>query len=100
MRVLGEDGRIVRREASFVPGLYKIFDEVLVNAADNFRRDPTGTTRIEVEIAPAEGRITIGNDGRCRNCPEVGGRLAILIATAVGSIRSPRTISKSFQIRI
>ena len=24
------------RDVSFVPGLYKIFDEILVNAADNY----------------------------------------------------------------
>lgn len=27
--------RMVQREISFVPGLYKIFDEILVNAAGN-----------------------------------------------------------------
>src|SRR5689334_20111429 len=27
------------REITYVPGLYKIFDEILVNAADNFQRD-------------------------------------------------------------
>ena len=27
-------------EINFVPGLYKIFDEILVNACDNFQRDP------------------------------------------------------------
>lgn len=32
--------RIVQREISYVPGLYKIFDEILVNAADNKQRDP------------------------------------------------------------
>lgn len=32
--------KIVQREVSFVPGLYKIFDEILVNAADNKQRDP------------------------------------------------------------
>lgn len=32
--------KIVQREISFVPGLYKIFDEILVNAADNKQRDP------------------------------------------------------------
>ena len=26
-------------EINFVPALYKIFDEVLVNAADNYQRD-------------------------------------------------------------
>ena len=27
--------RIVNREITYTPGLYKIFDEILVNAADN-----------------------------------------------------------------
>jgi DNA topoisomerase-2 len=35
-----EQDKIVQREVSFVPGLYKIFDEILVNAADNKQRDP------------------------------------------------------------
>lgn len=33
-----------QKEVSFVPGLYKIFDEILVNAADNKVRDPTMDT--------------------------------------------------------
>jgi DNA topoisomerase-2 len=37
-----------------VPALYKVFDEVLVNAADNFQRDG-GMTAIKVAIDPAEG---------------------------------------------
>lgn len=32
--------RIVQRDITYVPGLYKIFDEILVNAADNKQRDP------------------------------------------------------------
>ena len=35
-----ETSKIVNREITFVPGLYKIFDEILVNAADNKQRDP------------------------------------------------------------
>ena len=31
---------VVQKEVSVVPGLYKIFDEILVNAADNKVRDP------------------------------------------------------------
>lgn len=31
--------RIVKRMVTFVPGLYKIFDEIIVNAADNKQRD-------------------------------------------------------------
>jgi DNA topoisomerase-2 len=31
--------KLTFEEISFVPALYKIFDEVLVNAADNYQRD-------------------------------------------------------------
>ncbi len=34
----GTGARIVSRLTTFVPGLYKIFDEILVNAADNKQR--------------------------------------------------------------
>lgn len=34
-----EEDRMVQREITYVPGLYKIFDEILVNAADNKQRD-------------------------------------------------------------
>ena len=51
------------------PALCKLFDEILVNAADNTIRDPAGTSRIEVSVfngSPAKGwppRITIVNNG-------------------------------------
>lgn len=35
-------------------GLYKIFDEIIVNAADNKQRDPS-MNRIEVTIDPEAG---------------------------------------------
>lgn len=31
--------KIVKRLVTYVPGLYKIFDEIIVNAADNKQRD-------------------------------------------------------------
>ncbi len=34
----------------YVPALYKIFDEILVNAADNAMRDPKGMDLIDVTI--------------------------------------------------
>lgn len=46
-----------------VPGLYKIFDEVLVNAADNYQKDPT-QTKIQVTIDQENNEITVWNDGR------------------------------------
>ncbi len=30
---------MVQKDVTYVPGLYKIFDEILVNAADNKQRD-------------------------------------------------------------
>jgi DNA topoisomerase II len=42
--------RMVQKQVSFVPGLYKIFDEILVNAADNKVRDPSmDTLRVDVD---------------------------------------------------
>lgn len=35
-----ESNSMIQKEIKFVPGLYKIFDEILVNAADNKQRDP------------------------------------------------------------
>jgi len=34
-----DENVMVQREITYVPGLYKIFDEILVNAADNKQRD-------------------------------------------------------------
>ena len=31
--------KLVFRQIGLVPGLFKIFDEILVNAADNYQRD-------------------------------------------------------------
>ncbi len=43
--------RIIRKDCTYVPGLYKIFDEILVNAADNKQRDQsTSEIRVDVNI--------------------------------------------------
>merc|ERR1719440_975055 len=47
----------------YVPALYKIFDEILVNAADNLQRDPN-MKAIKVDIDPRKGRIRVWNDGK------------------------------------
>ena len=51
------------REVQYIPGLYKIFDEILVNALDNAQRDPAGTDQIDVAIEPVTGKTTIRNSG-------------------------------------
>lgn len=56
--------RMVHRKISYVPALYKIFDEILVNAADNLIRDPEGMDTIKVDIDAEAGSIAICNNGR------------------------------------
>jgi len=51
------------RSISYVPALYKIFDEILVNAADNLQRDKS-MTAIKVEIDRKQKRIKVWNNGR------------------------------------
>ncbi|UPK97222.1 hypothetical protein LCI18_008157 [Fusarium solani-melongenae] len=48
---------------SFVPGLYKIFDEILVNAADNKQRDKS-MTYMKINIDRATGVISVENNGK------------------------------------
>ena len=58
-----ESNKIVNREITYVPGLYKIFDEILVNAADNKVRDAKMDT-IKIDINPQQNEIKIYNNGR------------------------------------
>lgn len=54
------EGPIVRRSITFNPGLYKIFDEALVNAIDHSKRDDALTY---VKVSVDGGRVRIKNDG-------------------------------------
>lgn len=68
--VLGDDGRMVQRNVTYVPGLYKIFDEILVNASDNKQRDPKNMTDLKVVINEEEGWVSVYNNGKMTfHCP-------------------------------
>ena len=56
-----KSGKMINKEIEYVPGLYKIFDEILVNAVDNISRDQR-MSLIKVDITPK--RITIFNNGK------------------------------------
>ncbi|XP_009947168.1 PREDICTED: DNA topoisomerase 2-alpha, partial [Leptosomus discolor] len=51
------------RDVTFVPGLYKIFDEILVNAADNKQRDKSMSC-IKVTIDVENNTISVWNNGK------------------------------------
>ncbi|XP_065160215.1 DNA topoisomerase 2 isoform X2 [Atheta coriaria] len=54
---------MVNKQITYVPGLYKIFDEILVNAADNKQRD-SSMDCIKIEIEPEENKISVWNNGQ------------------------------------
>jgi len=53
---------IVEKDVTYTPGLYKIYDEILVNAADNKQRDPN-MDKIDITIDAAENFISVKNNG-------------------------------------
>jgi len=58
-----ETKRIVQREITYTPGLYKIYDEILVNAADNKQRD-ANMDKLDIEIDPESNLISVKNNGQ------------------------------------
>ncbi|XP_019745044.1 DNA topoisomerase 2-alpha isoform X2 [Hippocampus comes] len=63
MWVYDEDVGMNCRDVTFVPGLYKIFDEILVNAADNKQRDKSMSC-IKINIDVENNTISIWNNGK------------------------------------
>lgn len=63
MWVYDEDVGLNCRDITFVPGLYKIFDEILVNAADNKQRD-SSMSCIKVNIDVENNTISVWNNGK------------------------------------
>eukprot|EP00894_Picocystis_sp_ML_P000600 jgi/Pico_ML_1/51117/g2201.t2 len=54
--------KMVQKEVGYVPGLYKIFDEILVNAADNKVRDSKMDT-LRVDIDQETNTVKVFNNG-------------------------------------
>lgn len=51
------------RSVGYVPGLYKIFDEILVNAADNRHQDKN-MNEVRVWVDREKGQISVRNNGK------------------------------------
>ena len=58
-----ETEKLEFRDVKYVPGLFKIFDEILVNAADNYQNDKS-MKYIKVEIDRKNNRIKVKNGGK------------------------------------
>jgi DNA topoisomerase-2 len=61
-----EENQFLFTELEFIPALYKIFDEIIINAADNNARE-NSMTYIKVEINEDTGAISVQNDGKGTN---------------------------------
>uniref|UniRef100_A0A3B4Z181 DNA topoisomerase 2 n=1 Tax=Seriola lalandi dorsalis TaxID=1841481 RepID=A0A3B4Z181_SERLL len=57
MWVYDEDVGLNCRDVMFVPGLYKIFDEILVNAADNKQRDKIINNNVQLGIPVVQHKV-------------------------------------------
>jgi hypothetical protein len=55
--------RILQRKIAYTPGLYKIFDEIVVNASDNKQRNPD-MDRLKVNMDASSNTISVLNNGR------------------------------------
>lgn len=58
-----ETDRMHKQSVEYVPGLLKIFDEILVNAGDNTKEDETCDT-IKISINKEENEISVWNNGK------------------------------------
>lgn len=56
------DAKMIYKEITYVPGFYKICDEILVNAADHSNRCKT-CNKIKINIDQESGKITVWNNG-------------------------------------
>ena len=60
--VVGEGARMQERTAPVNMGVYKLFDEVIMNAADHAKKGK-GVKNIKVQLDPEKGCLTVENDG-------------------------------------
>ena len=58
-----EAGQMQKKVVGYVPGLYKIFDEIIVNAADQSQREKS-MSYLKVVIDREAGEISVENNGK------------------------------------
>lgn len=62
--ILDDNDKMLKKEIKYVPGLHRIFEEILLNAFDHTVRDDTNVTQIKVDIDEESGRVTVYNNGK------------------------------------
>jgi DNA topoisomerase-2 len=64
MFILNDENKMVKKTISYIPGLQRIYEEILLNAFDQQVREGTGVTQLKVAIDQKEGVISVMNDGK------------------------------------
>lgn len=64
-----EDENITKRNIEYVPGLYKVYDEIIVNVLDQYVRllranSKNAVTTIQIEIDQGKNEISVYNNGQ------------------------------------
>jgi len=57
------DGKFQRTEVQFVPGLMKLFDEIITNSVDEHKRTKGKLNQIRITVDRSSGEITILDNG-------------------------------------
>ena len=60
--LLSEDGTFQIRKVAYNPAFMKIFDEIVSNAVDEHRRNPS-LNDVQVTVDPASGGVTVLDNG-------------------------------------
>lgn len=55
--------KIVKKKIEYIPGLERIYEEILLNAFDQSVRENTGTNKIKVNIDTEKNKISVENNG-------------------------------------
>lgn len=55
--------KFVKKKIEFIPGLQRIFEEIILNAFDQQVRKNTGCNKIKIEINKEEGWVSVWNNG-------------------------------------
>lgn len=61
--VLDDDNKMQQSNLMYNPGILKLFDEIIMNAADQSMEHPKEVTEIKITVIPEEGRISVYNNG-------------------------------------
>lgn len=92
-----DGSHMVLRDISFTPGLYKIFDEILVNAADNKVRDPSmDMLKVDIDVVSTVMRPRLAAACcRASRCPAQWSCLQHISSPCLGGRREAAASSSS-----